>query len=217
MTVLVVEDSRYASEALRLLCLKSGARIRRADSLRAARKHLASYMPTVLIVDIGLPDGTGHDIIRDVDAASPRIPAVIATSGEEAGFAKALELGADATLLKPLKSLASFQETVLGALPEELRHEGLRLISAEEVDPDPIALKDDFAHIAEVISDASDDTTVDYVAQFITGVARTAGDSALEDAAVRLGKQRLGGEPVQVELAAVADLLKDRLARQQTI
>ena len=41
LTILVVEDSRFASEAMRLLCLASGARIRRADSLRSARRHLA--------------------------------------------------------------------------------------------------------------------------------------------------------------------------------
>lgn len=40
LTVLVVEYSRYAYEAMRLLCLRSGARIRRADCIRSAHRHL---------------------------------------------------------------------------------------------------------------------------------------------------------------------------------
>ena len=49
LTVLVVEDSRFASEALRLICLRGGARIRRADSLKAARRHLRVFRPSVVM------------------------------------------------------------------------------------------------------------------------------------------------------------------------
>lgn len=66
LTVLVIEDSRFACEAMRLLCLRSGARIRRADSLRSARRHLQVYRPSVAIIDLGLPDGNGVDLIQDL-------------------------------------------------------------------------------------------------------------------------------------------------------
>ena len=45
LTILAVEDSRFASESLRLLCLRSDARLRRADSLDQADRHLSVSAP----------------------------------------------------------------------------------------------------------------------------------------------------------------------------
>ena len=81
LTVLVVEDSRFASEAIRLLSLRSGARIRRADSLRAAHRHLRVYRPSIVIIDMGLPDGCGADLIRELAADTVRVPVLLAMSG----------------------------------------------------------------------------------------------------------------------------------------
>lgn len=72
LTVLVIEDNRLACEAMRLLCLRSGARIRRADYLKSVRRHLQVYRPSIAIIDLGLPDGSRLDLIVDLVAISPR-------------------------------------------------------------------------------------------------------------------------------------------------
>ena len=45
LTVLVVEDSLYACDAMRIMCQRSGARIRRADCIECASRHLKVYRP----------------------------------------------------------------------------------------------------------------------------------------------------------------------------
>ena len=82
-TVLIVEDSRFICEAARLMCLHSGARLRGADSLAAARRHLNVYFPTIVIIDVGLPDGSGLQLISELAGASPRIGVILGTSGDD--------------------------------------------------------------------------------------------------------------------------------------
>ena len=120
VTILLVEDSRSASEAIRLYAAESGARVRRADSLHAASRHLAIYRPNVVMVDLGLPDGDGMALIRHLASASTPLGAIVALSGHERGAwqAEAIEAGAAACLEKPIASLRAFQECVLSVLPD---------------------------------------------------------------------------------------------------
>lgn len=187
LTVLLVEDSRFASEAVRLLCLRSGARIRRADCLRSAHRHLATYRPDVVIVDMGLPDGSGADLLRTIKAGAATCPALIGLSGDPMMEGAALAAGADAFLPKPLESLALFQQAVLAVLPAAERPCRLAPLSDETVSPDPLALRDDLSHVAEVLAAAPDGAALGYLAQFVTGIARSARDDALESAAEALG------------------------------
>ena len=85
VTILAVEDSRFACEALRLIARRAGARLRRAETMAAARDHLRVYRPDVVLIDLGLPDGRGEALIRDL-AQGPRRPSVVmGTSGSAEG------------------------------------------------------------------------------------------------------------------------------------
>ncbi len=217
LTVLVIEDSRYACEAMRLLCLRSGARIRRADCMRAARRHLQVYRPSVVIADLGLPDGNGIDLIEELSRAQPRVDALLAISGDTHLAADAMAAGADGFIAKPLNSLAQFQQSVLSVLPAERQPKGVRILVDETVEPDEVAYQDDMAHIADVLDQNSDTRTLDYVAQFLEGVARSAHDAALETAAVALAHKRALGEPTETERATIAGLVQNRLTQRIAI
>jgi CheY-like chemotaxis protein len=217
LTVLVVEDSRFACEAIRLLCLRSGARIRRADCLRSARRHLQVYRPSVLIVDLGLPDGNGLDLIAELNQTQPRVDAILAMSADLHLEDDALSAGADAFLPKPVTAIAAFQECVLSQLPMERRPAGPRVLSKDKVDPDHIAFQDDMAHIAEVLEDPPNETALDYAAQFLSGLARVAQDAILEKAAQALAEKRAVGAAAASETAVLAALVQTRLAQKVAI
>ena len=217
LTILVVEDSRFACDAIRLLCLRSGARIRRADCLRSARRHLQVYRPSVVIIDLGLPDGSGADLIHELSQVEPRISAILAISGEDMNEAIALAAGADGFMAKPLASLSLFQSAVLAAVPEEMRPSGLRQITDEQVEPDPLAYRDDMAHAAEMLSVNADMKTLDYVAQFIQGVAKSADDDQLSRAARKFVRARAEGGTIHSHQARLAGLLRERVTAQIAI
>jgi len=216
-TVLVVEDSRFACEAMRLLCLRSGARIRRADSLRSARKHLNVYRPTVVIVDIGLPDGSGLDLLNDIAAATPRVEVLLGTSGNSELADEAIEAGADDFFEKPLTSLAAFQSLVLKHLPAEQRPRGPRTLMDENVEPDPIAFQDDMAHISDVLSEEHGPRVLDYVTQFLNGVATSAQDHELKKVTERLALSRAEGAPIVSVMADLSAMVQKRLSQKIAI
>lgn len=217
VTILVVEDSRFACEAMRLLCVRSGARIRRADSIAAAERHLQVYRPTVLIVDLGLPDGDGAALIQAVHLARPRIPVILGTSGDDLAHDICIAAGADGFLPKPAHSLSQFQELILACLPEDQRPMGPRAVNEELVCPDTLAYRDDLAHAAELLCDGSDDKVLDYVAQFVTGIARSAADAPLITAGEALTIARMRGRSCRSDVARLAGLVQERLAGEAAV
>ncbi len=212
LTVLVVEDSRFACEAVRLLCLRSGARIRRADSLEHANKHLGVYRPSVLIVDVGLPDGSGLDLITKSAAEPNRIDVVLGTSGDADAQVLVLDAGADGFIPKPIESLAAFQSAILSHLPSDRQPPGPRLVTDEVINPDMIAYHDDLSHVASVIEGEEGTATLGYITQFLGGVARSVADRDLDLAASALAQKHASGSCTPDDVVALGAMVQTRLA-----
>ncbi len=212
MTVLAVEDSRFACEAFRLLCLRSGARIRRADSLRSAQKHLKVYRPTVAIIDIGLPDGSGIELIRELSNSHPRIQVILGTSGDVDGKPRALAAGANDFLHKPIANISTFQALVLKHLPPEHQPVGPRPVSDERIEPDAIALQDDLSHVQEILCRDMKTADVAYVTQFARGLAKSASDRALENAVELLARHNAERRDLRADITLLRNMIADRLS-----
>ena len=77
--------------------------------------------------------------------------------------------------------------------------------------PDPIALRDDLSHIAAVLADPMDEEQMEYVAQFLSSVAQSAGDSDLAHAAQTLQAVLSKDLPKRSALGEVSSLVETRL------
>ncbi len=217
LTLLIVEDSRFSSEAMRLLSQRSGARLRRADSLTSARRHLRVYRPAVVIVDMGLPDGSGTDLITELAMANPRIDVILGTSGDPGAADAALAAGADGFLAKPVAQMAQFQSAILAHLPRERHPKGPRSLSDDVITPHPVAYRDDLIQVVEVLNHADDRVTLAYLAQFLGGVARTAGDGPMSAAVDRLVATIQSDQPTGHPIATIATLVNTRIAALRPI
>ncbi len=201
LIVLAVEDSRFASDALRLMCQRSGARLRRAEGVEAAREHLAVYRPDVALVDLGLPDGRGEDLIKDL--VTDDGPVVLGMSGDPEGCGKAMAAGAAGFLEKPIPGLLFFQQSILAHLPH---CQGRAMAAADTaMRPDRLALWDDLASAAYLLHGDPGPDTRAYLAGFLSGIARQMRDPRLSAASAELADPAATLEPL-------ARLLQKRLA-----
>ena len=211
-TVLLVEDSRYASEAVRLLAMRSGARIRRADCIASAERHLNTYRAGIAIVDLGLPDGSGLELIARLAKATQRPTVLLGTSGQgrEEIEEEILAAGADGFLPKPIDSLAAFQNAVLRHLPDDHQPKGLRLVGTDIVEPDKLALAEDLVHASRLLEDTA--IAPRFVADFIQGIARTGRDDAL-----RVEAEGLAARTAEEIRPALRRLIEDNLEARAVI
>ncbi|HVR62707.1 MAG TPA: response regulator [Polyangia bacterium] len=102
--ILVVEDNEDVAEVLRELLLLDGHTVEVATDGASALAQAPAFAPSVVLVDIGLPDLDGYEVGRRLRAILPRTITLVALTGFNTPDDKrqAVEAGFDAHLVKPI-------------------------------------------------------------------------------------------------------------------
>ena len=127
LNVLVVDDEPPIRKLLRMGLSTQGYEIVEAGNGKAALE-LLEQKPDLVILDLGLPDVQGHELLRTMRARNEAIPIVVLSSrGDEAGKVQALDLGADDYVTKPF-GLDELLARMRAALRHQLQVHGERPI-----------------------------------------------------------------------------------------
>jgi two-component system KDP operon response regulator KdpE len=118
LKVLVIDDEPPIRKLLKLGLTTQGYHTLEATNGKTALE-LLSEKPDLVILDLGLPDIQGHELLRMIRARNESVPIVVLSSrGDEAGKVQALDFGADDYVTKPFG-----MDELLARMRAALRHQ----------------------------------------------------------------------------------------------
>ncbi|MEO8170625.1 MAG: sigma-54 dependent transcriptional regulator, partial [Oxalobacteraceae bacterium] len=127
--ILVVDDEADLRELLEITLVRMGLDVDSADSLAAARAHLAQNQYALVLTDMRLPDGLGIELVSEVASSCKNTPiAVITAFGSAENAVAALKAGAFDYVSKPV-ALEQLRLLVRSAL----RLDGAAVLSVRSV------------------------------------------------------------------------------------
>ena len=99
--VLIIEDEKQIRRFVRAALEEDGCQIAEAETMAQGLIEAGSRKPDLLILDLGLPDGNGIDLIRDLRGWSDVPVLILSARSQENDKIDALDAGADDYLTKP--------------------------------------------------------------------------------------------------------------------
>ena len=119
LRVLVIDDEPPIRKLLRVGLSAHGYQTVEASSGKSALELLREQPPDLVILDLGLPDMQGHELLRTMRARNDKVPIVVLSSrDDETGKVQALDAGADDYVTKPFG-----MDELLARMRAALRHQ----------------------------------------------------------------------------------------------
>lgn len=121
--ILVVDDEPQILRFLRTSLTANGFDVIEARTGADGRTKAASEAPDLIILDLGLPDGDGKDVLRDIRKTSETPVLILSAREREAEKVEALDAGADDYVNKPF-GIDELMARLRAALRHRLRRQG---------------------------------------------------------------------------------------------
>lgn len=124
LSVLVVDDNVDAAEMLEFFLVSTGHRVRVVHTGKEALDAVKASPPDVCILDIGLPDCTGHDLALSIRSIASPVPTLIALTGYGMTHdrSQAIESGFDHYFVKPA-DLNALSKVLFVVQPQDAANE----------------------------------------------------------------------------------------------
>ena len=100
--IIVVEDDRDLNNGLCKALKEEGRSIVSCENIRSAREQIFLSVPSLVILDINLPDGNGLNLLKEIKDAGLKTHVIMLSANDtDSDVVKGLELGADDYVTKP--------------------------------------------------------------------------------------------------------------------
>jgi two-component system KDP operon response regulator KdpE len=124
VTILIVDDEPPIRRLLRTSLASQGFQVIEAADGRSALAEIERARPDLLILDLGLPDLDGLEVVRTLRGNDNAVPILVLSSrADEKGKVEALDLGADDYVTKPFGTAELFAR-IRAALRHRLQQQG---------------------------------------------------------------------------------------------
>lgn len=110
--ILIIEDDIALNKGLCKALTTANRQLISCTDIRSAREQILCSMPSLILLDINLPDGSGLDFLKELKKGSDSIRVILLTANDtDLDIVNGLELGADDYITKPF-SLAVLRARV---------------------------------------------------------------------------------------------------------
>src|ERR1700681_2625757 len=101
---LIVDADAANRGEIRAVCVHDGYQVLAAETGADGLRELGSGHPSLVLLEVSLPDGSGFDVCRELRRIDALVPVIMMSSrSDEIDVVVALEIGADDYVVKPLR------------------------------------------------------------------------------------------------------------------